>query len=117
LTAVIIYFTNSFFDQYGPNAGTFLIPTEIFFTEVRTICDWISAAFGKVGALVATVIFNYTSNVQIFMISGYSSLLAFVFNIWFIPESTNHHLLELDEKWHMIVNGRIPEYVGPAGYS
>jgi MFS transporter, PHS family, inorganic phosphate transporter len=41
-----------FFTNFGPNTTTFIIPSEIFPAAVRTTCHGISAAFGKVGAVV-----------------------------------------------------------------
>lgn len=39
--------------QFGPNATTWLLPGEVFPTDIRATCHGISAATGKVGALVA----------------------------------------------------------------
>jgi len=87
--------------------------TEIFPTEMRTMCHGISAAFGKVGALLAAILFNYTNDVHIFLISGYTSLLACLITFFFIPESCGLDLFELDRKWNMIVYGNEREYRGP----
>ena len=76
----------------------------------------ISAAFGKLGALISSIAFHYTDDVQIFMISGYTSLLACIITLWFIPESSQLDLFELDKKWHLITAGKIQEYSGPANY-
>lgn len=113
---VVLYFASSFFGQCGPNSTTFLIPAEIFPTEMRTMCHGISAALGKVGALLAAILFNYTNDVQIFLISGYTSLLACLITVVFIPESVNLDLFELDRKWHMIIHDTGAEYRGPASY-
>ena len=42
-----------FAGQFGPNATTWLLPGEVFPTDIRATCHGISAATGKVGALVA----------------------------------------------------------------
>lgn len=39
--------------QFGPNATTWLLPGEVFPTDIRATCHGISAATGKIGALVA----------------------------------------------------------------
>ena len=109
---VPIYFASSFFSQCGPNATTFLVPTEIFPTQMRTMCHGIAAASGKVGALFAAVYFNYTEDV--FMICGYCCLLGCVLSFIFVPETTTMDLFEVDKRWHMIINGNKDLYSGPA---
>ena len=100
-----------FFYKSNP---TFKYKKEIFPTEIRTMCHGISAAFGKVGALVAAIIFNYTNDVQIFMISGYTAMVALIITVCFIPETTQLDLFELDRKWRAIVEGRRMDYRGQA---
>ena len=112
---VIMYLGSSFFGQLGPNATTFLIPAEIFPTEVRTLCHGIAAASGKFGALLASFLFNRSDKVlDLFLLSGYASFAACAITFWTIPESNGLDLAELDRKWRMIVNGRKHEYDGPA---
>lgn len=41
-----------FFTNFGPNCTTFIIPSEIYPSSVRATCHGLSAAFGKVGAIV-----------------------------------------------------------------
>ena len=49
----LFVFGASFFaTNFGPNATTFIIPSEIFPSFVRAICHGMSAAFGKAGAVV-----------------------------------------------------------------
>ena len=108
-----MYFGSSFFGQCGPNCTTFLIPTEIFPTEMRTMCHGISAAAGKVGALLAAVMFNYLSESQMFLFSGYCSFLAFFITFMTLPESS-FDLHELDKKWRMTIGGKLDEYYGAA---
>jgi len=43
-----------FFQNFGPNTTTFVIPAEAFPTLVRATCHGISAASGKTGALAGT---------------------------------------------------------------
>lgn len=111
---VMLYFFSSFFGQCGPNATTFLIPAEIFPTECRTMCHGISAAWGKVGALLAAVVFNHVDDVQLFLVSGYCSFAACVITFLTIPETTSLDLYEVDRKWRMILAGRKGDYVGLA---
>lgn len=45
-----IYGLTFFFSNFGPNSTTFILPSEIFPTEIRARCHGISAAAGKLGA-------------------------------------------------------------------
>ena len=110
----IMYLGSSFVGQCGPNATTFLIPAEIFPTEMRTMCHGISAAAGKLGALFAAIMFHRLRDVDLFMLSGYASFAACVVTVWTIPETTTLDLYESDRKWLMILEGRKGEYDGAA---
>lgn len=41
-----------FFANFGPNATTFIIPAEVFATKFRSTLHGVSAATGKLGAVV-----------------------------------------------------------------
>jgi hypothetical protein len=109
-----LYWLLSFLGQLGPNCTTFLIPAEIFPTELRTMCHGISGASGKVGTLAAAVLFHRISADDMFLVSGYACFAALAVTIWTIPESTGLDLHELDRKWIMILEGRKGEYIGAA---
>lgn len=49
---IVIFGLSFFFVNFGPNATTFLIPSEIYPTNMRARAHGISAAVGKVGAFV-----------------------------------------------------------------
>lgn len=51
-----LYVVANYFFQVGPNTTTFIIPGECFPTRYRSTGHGISAAMGKVGAIVAQVI-------------------------------------------------------------
>eukprot|EP01082_Thalassiosira_pseudonana_P008272 g7573.t1 g7573 contig24:938059-939502(+) len=111
---VVMYFASSFFGQCGPNCTTFLIPAEIFPTETRTMCHGISASSGKLGALLASVLFNFIGEKQLFLFSGYASFIACLITFVTIPETATLDLYEIDKQWRMILDGRKFEYEGPA---
>jgi hypothetical protein len=99
-----MYFGTSFFGQFGPNATTFILPAEIFPTELRTICHGIAAACGKLGALTATIVFHHVSkDLDLFLLSGYASFIAAVVTYWFIPETVGYDVLENDRHWKYVV--------------
>jgi len=52
-----LYCLANFFTNFGPNVTTFIIPGEIFPTRYRSTAHGIAAASGKLGAIVAQIIF------------------------------------------------------------
>lgn len=112
---VVLYLGSTFFGQLGPNATTFLVPTECFPTEMRTVCHGLCAASGKVGALCAAIFFNYLKNdLDFFVVCGYACFLAALVTFWAVPETTGLDVLELDRKWRMMQKGNHSLYRGPA---
>ncbi|CCG83198.1 Phosphate:H symporter [Taphrina deformans PYCC 5710] len=51
-----LYVFANFFQNFGPNTTTFIVPGEVFPTRYRSTSHGISAASGKVGAIVAQVL-------------------------------------------------------------
>jgi PHS family inorganic phosphate transporter-like MFS transporter len=70
---VFLYCLTNFFQNFGPNTTTFIIPGEIFPTRYRSTAHGISAASGKLGAIVAQVGFS-----QLVDIGGAVGSSAFV---------------------------------------
>lgn len=52
---------HQFFFNFGPNATTFIVPAEAFPSRVRGFAHGVSAATGKLGAILAALLFNYLS--------------------------------------------------------
>jgi len=81
-----------FFFNFGPNATTFIVPGEIFPSRVRGFAHGMSAAIGKLGAILAGVLFNYLAQGKF----GVANTLWIFFGVniigalvtWFmVPES------------------------------
>lgn len=53
-----LYVLCQFFFNFGPNATTFIVPGECFPTRYRSTSHGLSAASGKVGAIIAQVVFG-----------------------------------------------------------
>ncbi|CAE8656730.1 unnamed protein product, partial [Polarella glacialis] len=54
-----IYGMTFFFSNFGPNATTYVIPGEIYPSQVKTTLHGVSAAAGKLGAALGTTIFPF----------------------------------------------------------
>jgi len=115
---VPLYFASSFFGQCGPNTTTFLVPAEIFPTELRTTCHGISAASGKLGALLGAMFFSTMmarGNANwMFFLSGISSFLGAIATVILVPDLNGMDLFELDRRWRLIRDGRVRDYYGEA---
>ncbi|GLJ22742.1 hypothetical protein SUGI_0428450 [Cryptomeria japonica] len=56
-----VYTLTFFFSMLGPNATTLIVPAESFPARMRSTCHGISAAAGKVGAIIGLIGFSYAS--------------------------------------------------------
>ncbi|EDO14633.1 hypothetical protein Kpol_309p1 [Vanderwaltozyma polyspora DSM 70294] len=112
-----LYVLAQFFQNFGPNVTTFIIPGEIFPTRYRSTAHGISAASGKIGAIIAQTALGTLINhncardgkeencwlphvmeiFALFMLLGF--LLSFL-----LPETKRMTLEEISEKYH----GEVP---------
>jgi PHS family inorganic phosphate transporter-like MFS transporter len=60
-TFIAMYCLTFFFANWGPNSTTFIVPAELFPAHYRGTCHGISAASGKLGAIVGAFGFLYSS--------------------------------------------------------
>ena len=59
---VALYCLANFFQNFGPNTTTFIVPGEVFPTRYRSTGHGISAASGKVGAIVSQALIGPLRN-------------------------------------------------------
>ncbi|KIL58048.1 hypothetical protein M378DRAFT_346138 [Amanita muscaria Koide BX008] len=102
---IFLYCLANFFQNFGPNVTTFVIPGEAFPTRYRSTGHGICAASGKVGAIVIQVVFAKLKNIggtnaflphileifAFFMITGVCSTLL-------LPETKSKSLEELSNE-------------------
>jgi len=100
-----LYCLADFFQNFGPNTTTFVIPGEIFPTRYRSTAHGISAASGKLGAIVAQAGFSQLKDIggtnkwvkhilelfAFFMLTGIGSTLL-------LPETKGLTLEELSNE-------------------
>lgn len=106
-----LYVLAQFFQNFGPNTTTFIIPGEIFPTRYRSTAHGISAACGKVGAIIAqtcigTLINHHCAKdkpncflphvMEIFALF----MLLGIFTTLLLPETKRMTLEEICEKYH-----------------
>lgn len=75
--------------QWGPNATTWLLPSELFPTEVRAVAHGISAAAGKLGALAAGFAFAHMETDTTFIVSAVCAIVGAAVTFLFIPDVTS----------------------------
>ncbi|TFK75147.1 phosphate permease [Pluteus cervinus] len=102
---VFLYCLANFFQNFGPNTTTFIVPGEVFPTRYRSTAHGISAASGKLGAIVAQVGFAQLRNIggpnkfvnhileifALFMLTG-------IFSTLLIPETKQRSLEDLSNE-------------------
>ncbi|KAL1682892.1 major facilitator superfamily domain-containing protein [Schizophyllum commune] len=102
---VFLYCLANFFQNFGPNTTTFVVPGEVFPTRYRSTAHGISAASGKLGAIIAQVGFAQLKDIggpsafvkhileifALFMLTG-------IFSTLLIPETKNKSLEELSNE-------------------
>ncbi|MCJ1280950.1 hypothetical protein MMC26_000268 [Xylographa opegraphella] len=109
-----MYFLSSFFNQFGPNAVTFLVAAEVYPTPIRATAHGFSAAFGKLGALTAAVMYSYITTRQKFYVVPWFGLMGVILTVLFLPDTTGLDLKEQERRWQYIRAGRESEYHGVA---
>ncbi|KAN0093057.1 phosphate transporter [Tylopilus felleus] len=102
---VFLYCLTNFFQNFGPNTTTFVVPGEAFPTRYRSTAHGFSAACGKLGAVVAQLGFGQLLNIggpskfvqhimeifAFFMLTGIASTLL-------IPETKQKTLEDLSNE-------------------
>ena len=109
-----LYFFSSFWNQFGPNSTTFLLAAEVFPTPIRATAHGISAANGKLGALIPAIVYSYVGNHTKFWIVSWFGLLGFALTVIFIPDTTGLDLREQERYWMFVRQGIQHEYHGIA---
>lgn len=109
-----MYFLSSFFTQFGPNCVTFLVAAEVYPTPIRATAHGLSAACGKMGALLASVLYNYIDIQTKFYFVPWFGLAGMLTTFLFLPDVTGLDLTEQDRRWEYIRAGRGHEYHGIA---
>ncbi|KAJ8085429.1 hypothetical protein PM082_004245 [Marasmius tenuissimus] len=100
-----LYCLANFFQNFGPNTTTFIVPGEAFPTRYRSTAHGISAGSGKLGAIVTQVTFNKLKDIggtnrfikHIFKIYAFFMLTG-VFSTLLIPETKRKSLEELSNE-------------------
>ncbi|KAJ1796956.1 hypothetical protein LPJ59_003434 [Coemansia sp. RSA 2399] len=99
---IFLFSVAQLFQNFGPNVTTFVIPGEVFPTRFRATAHGISAASGKLGAIVAQGGFLQLTNIggksafidHLLQIFALFMLIGFFATFW-VPESKGKTLEEI----------------------
>jgi MFS transporter, PHS family, inorganic phosphate transporter len=96
---VVIYGISFFFTEFGPNATTFVYPSEIFPVRVRTTGHGVAAAMGKLGGFVGVFAFPFLMRWHGLLAAESAaaivSALGALTTIFLLPETKGKSLEEL----------------------
>ncbi len=99
---VLIYGISFFFTEFGPNATTFVYPSEIFPVRVRTTAHGVCAAVGKIGGFFGVFLFPYLMNWKGLpaaeTAAAITSLAGLLMTAWMLPETKGKSLEELSSE-------------------
>ncbi|GAA5975570.1 hypothetical protein JCM11641_003537 [Rhodosporidiobolus odoratus] len=109
-----MYHFSSFWNQFGPNTAGFLVAGECYPASVRSTAHGFSAAAGKLGALLPTVVFHYLGSRDKFWFAAPFGALGFIVTAIFLPDTTGLDLREQERYWRYVRAGRAGEYRGIA---
>ena len=95
---IVIYAFTFFFSNYGPNTTTFVYPTEVFPTKIRTTAHGISASMGKLGAAISTLFFPVLlaswGKYDLMAFLGVIAIIGALLTFFILPETKNRSLEE-----------------------
>ena len=98
---LIIYGLSFFFTEFGPNATTFVYPSEIFPVRVRTTAHGIAAAMGKFGGFLGVFTFPFFMRSHGLPVAeGVAAavcILGLVCTVFLLPETKGKSLEELSD--------------------
>jgi len=92
---LVLYSVTFFFANFGPNATTFIVPSEVFHTRFRSTLHGVSAAFGKAGAVVGAFGFGQLqlgAGTRVTLTALAVVNFAGMLFTFFIPETKTMHL-------------------------
>jgi MFS transporter, PHS family, inorganic phosphate transporter len=96
---VLIYGISFFFTEFGPNATTFVYPSEIFPVRVRTTAHGVTAAMGKVGGFFGVFLFPYLMHWRGLpaaeAAAAITSAVGLIVTVFMLPETKGKSLEEL----------------------
>jgi MFS transporter, PHS family, inorganic phosphate transporter len=99
---LIIYGFSFFFTEFGPNATTFVYPSEIFPVRVRTTGHGVAAAMGKLGGFLGVFVFPFLMHWKGLLgaesAAAIASVLGLILTATMLPETKGKSLEEIENE-------------------
>jgi len=99
---LIIYGLSFFFTEFGPNATTFVYPSEVFPVRVRTTGHGVAAAMGKLGGFFGVFVFPYLLHWKGLLgaesAAAIASGLGLIVTLAMLPETKGRSLEEIESE-------------------
>ncbi|KAF8521594.1 phosphate transporter [Hysterangium stoloniferum] len=107
---VFLYCLANFFQNFGPNTTTFITPGGLFPTRYRSTAYGISAATGKLGAIIAQIAFTWTGRADLILqVFGFITLSGIISTL-LIPETKRQSLEDISgEGREYVIVGSDPD--------
>ncbi|KUF85374.1 hypothetical protein AM588_10000942 [Phytophthora nicotianae] len=107
---IVLYGLTLFFSNFGPNMSTFVLPTEMFPTPIRSTCHGISAAAGKAGAAIGSFGFSIWVDNPSYGYTGAFYTFAAIAAVsipltWFCVFDNTKGIEEMDADFYLRLNG------------
>ena len=99
LALFVVYGSTFFFINMGPNTTTFVVPVEVFPTQIRTTGHGIAASAGKVGASISAFLFPFALHTiklsGVFTWLAIMAVLGLIVTAILIPEGQERRLEDI----------------------
>ncbi len=99
LALFVVYGSTFFFINMGPNTTTFVVPVEVFPTQIRTTGHGIAASAGKVGASISAFLFPFALHTiklsGVFTWLAIMAVLGLLVTAILIPEGQERRLEDI----------------------
>jgi MFS family permease len=105
---LFLYLLSSFFMQFGPNATTWLLPSEVFPTDIRSLSHGISTLLFSYGGPNGTAM----DTQSIFWVCFACGFAGLAVTALFVPDVTALDLQSIDDQWDDLLHSKT--YHGPA---
>mmetsp|Transcript_30152 Transcript_30152/g.53029 ORF Transcript_30152/g.53029 Transcript_30152/m.53029 type:complete len:542 (-) Transcript_30152:401-2026(-) len=106
----IIYGLTFFFSNFGPNATCYIIPGEVFPSEIKATCHGISAASGKLGAFITTFVFVDFKDAEglrhVFVFCACIGAAGFIVTVFLIPKYEGKTIYKIHQRMSVLPHSK-----------
>ena len=104
---ILLYGMSYFFANAGPNTTNYVLPGESYPSKIRSTCHGFSAASGKTGAFLGSLLMKPLlafGTGYVLILCGFLSMVGFVITWFFIEERMGKDLGDLEIEFNRYIN-------------